>query len=201
MSGNHHILIPFSLHIEAHQDNMSYVELRDTLDLIIMMLKQHEKRLDDLSRQVVELNKAMESDCEPVYNKLDIMGEYPHQEMKSVLVVDDDLNIVKTYKLVLEGVGYRVNTARNGVEALLKSKKVHHDLIIIDMNLPDMLGSQLANKIREEKPDIKIIMITGYSSYSEQLDEFDIAEILMKPIPPEDLVEKAQKALDAKEND
>ena len=174
---------------------MSKVELRYVLDLVLSMLKKHEKRLDDISRQVMALNKAMESDRKSIHEKLDITGEDAPQEMKSVLVVDDDPNIVKTYKLVLESVGYRVDTARNGVEAIFKSKKVHHDLIIIDMNLPDMLGNQLAEQMRKEKPDIKIIMITGYSSYVEQLNEFNIDEMLMKPIPPEDLVEMAKKTL------
>ena len=181
------------------RDNMSKVELRDVLDLVISMLKNHEKRLDDISRQVMVLKKAMESERGPINEKLDITGEDAPQEMKSVLVVDDDPNIVKSYKLVLESVGYRVDTARNGVEAIFKSKKVHHDLVIIDMNLPDMLGNQLAEQIREEKPNIKIVMITGYSSYVEQLDEFNIDEMLMKPIHPENLVEMTKKALATEE--
>lgn len=178
---------------------MSNVELRDALDLIISMLRKHEDRLDAITKQVVAMNRAMESDGVKIQDKLDITGEDAPHEMKSVLVVDDDPNIVKTYTLVLESVGYSVDTARNGVEALFKSKKVHHDLIIIDMNLPDMLGNQLAEQIKEEKPDIKIIMITGYSSYMYVLDELNIDEMLMKPIPPEDLVEIAKKTLTTKE--
>jgi two-component system cell cycle response regulator DivK len=174
---------------------MSKVELRDVLDLIISMLKKHEDRLDALTKQVIAMKRANEVDREPIQDKLDITGEDAPQEMKSVLVVDDDPNIVKTYKLVLESVGYSVDTARNGIEAIFKSKKVHHDLIIIDMNLPDMLGNQLADQIKEEKPDIKIIMITGYSSYMEELEELNIDEMLMKPIPPEDLVDIAKKTL------
>jgi len=179
---------------------MSNVELRDVLDLIMTMLKKHEDRLNTITKQVLVMYKAMEADLGPMQNKLDIMGEDAPHEMKSVLVVDDDPNIVKTYKLVLESVGYSVDTARNGLEALFKSKKVHHDLIIIDMNLPDMLGNQLAEQIKQEKPDIKIIMITGYSSYMEELDEFNIDEILVKPIPPEDLVEIAKKTLTTEES-
>ena len=174
---------------------MSKFELRDVLYLIISMLKKHEDRLDALTKQVIAMNETMKTDLGPIHDKLDITGEDTPQEMKSVLVVDDDPNIVKTYKLVLESVGYSVDTARNGIEALFKSKKVHHDLIIIDMNLPDMLGSQLAEQIRLEKPDIKIIMITGYSSYIEELEELNIDEMLMKPIPPEELVEIAKKTL------
>lgn len=177
---------------------MSNVELRDALDLIISMLRKHEDRLDAITKQVVAMNRAMESDGVKIQDKLDITGEDAPHEMKSVLVVDDDPNIVKTYKLVLESVGYSVDTARNGVEALFKSKNAHHDLIIIDMKLPDMLGNQLADQIKEEKPDIKIIMITGYSSYMYVLDELKIDEMLIKPIPPEDLVEIAKKTLTTK---
>ena len=179
---------------------MSNVELRDVLDLIISMLRKHEERLDAITKQVVAMNRSMEVDGVKIQDKLDITGEDAPHEMKSVLVVDDDPNIVKTYKLVLESVGYSVDTARNGIEALFKSKKVYHDLIIIDMNLPDMLGNQLANQIKEEKPDIKIIMITGYSSYMDELDEFNIDEMLMKPIPPEELVEIAKKTLTTEEH-
>ncbi|NIN65799.1 MAG: hypothetical protein GTO63_14115, partial [Anaerolineae bacterium] len=49
------------------------------------MLKKHEKRLDDISRQVMALNKALESDREPIHEKLDITGEDAPPEMKSVL--------------------------------------------------------------------------------------------------------------------
>jgi len=179
---------------------MSNVELRDVLDLVISMLKKHEDRLDTITKQVIAMQKAMEADLGPMQDKLDLMCEDASNEIKSVLVVDDDPNIVKTYKLVLESVGYSVDTARSGIEALFKSKKVHHDLIIIDMNLPDMLGNQLADQIRQEKPDIKIIMITGYSSYMEELDELNIDEILVKPIPPEDLVEITKKTLTTEES-
>jgi CheY-like chemotaxis protein len=180
---------------ETARVNMSNVELRDVLDLIITMLKMYENRLDAITKQVTVMYKSMEADLGPVQDRLDITSEDAPHEMKSVLVVDDDPNIVKTYKLVLESVDYSVDTARNGIEALFKSKKVHYDLIIIDMNLPDMLGNQLAEQIRQEKPGIKIIMITGYSSYMEELDELNIDEMLMKPIPPEDLVEIAKKNL------
>jgi two-component SAPR family response regulator len=68
------------------------------------------------------------------------------------------------------------------------------------MNLPDMLGNQLADQIKQEKPEIKIIMITGYSSYMEELDMLNIDKMLMKPIPPEDLVDIAKKTLTAEES-
>ncbi|GAH83985.1 unnamed protein product, partial [marine sediment metagenome] len=71
---------------------MSNVELRDALDLIISMLRKHEDRLDAITKQVVAMNRAMESDGVKIQDKLDITGEDAPHEMKSVLVVDDDPN-------------------------------------------------------------------------------------------------------------
>ena len=78
-----------------------------------------------------------------------------------------------------------------------KANKNHFDLIILDVNLPDMLGDEVAEKLKENDNDMNIIMITGYSSFKEGIDreELGIDEILMKPIPPEDLLTITKKAL------
>ena len=76
-----------------------------------------------------------------------------------------------------------------------------YDLIILDMNLPDMLGDEVAEKLKDQDRDLNIIMITGYSSFKDVLDGNDmgIDEVLMKPIPPEDLVKITKKTLLTKE--
>ena len=75
------------------------------------------------------------------------------------------------------------------------------DLAILDINLPDMLGDEVAEKIRETSTDMNIIMITGYSSFKDEVkeDELGIKEVLMKPIPPEDLVKITKRTLLAKD--
>jgi two-component system response regulator YesN len=60
-----------------------------------------------------------------------------------------------------------------------------------------MLGDEVAEKLKEKHPDMNIIMITGYSNFKEEIEakSLDIKEILMKPIPPEDLVKITKKTL------
>ncbi|MCK4438421.1 response regulator, partial [Candidatus Bathyarchaeota archaeon] len=89
------------------------------------------------------------------------------------------------------------DTAITGLQALYKANRKKYDLVILDTNLPDMLGDEVAEKIRENSNDVNIIMITGYSSFKDEVNEekLGIREVLMKPIPPEDLVKITKKAL------
>ena len=131
------------------------------------------------------------------------MGKAEAEEepmVSNILVVDDDKNLADTFKLVLQSVGFNVDTALTGLQALYKANKKEYDLVILDINLPDMLGNEVAEKLHESS-DVNIIMITGYSSFKENINEdgLGIKEVLMKPIPPEDLVKITKKTLLAKD--
>jgi len=67
---------------------------------------------------------------------------------------------------------------------------------IIDMNLPDTLGDELAARLISLNKKLRIIMITGYGNYREQLEKkFDIIDVLMKPVNPDDLLETVKSTL------
>ena len=102
-----------------------------------------------------------------------------------------------TFKLVLQSVGFNVETALTGLQALYKVNKSEYDLVILDINLPDMLGDEVAEKLKENHPEMNIIMITGYSTFKDKMEGkgLDIKEVLMKPILPEDLVKITKKTL------
>ena len=86
-------------------------------------------------------------------------------ERARILVVDDDESIRKTLTAILEDKGYSVDTAKNGKEAIRKSKAKFFHLALIDIKLPDLEGIELLTAMRDTTPKmIKIIIITGYSS-------------------------------------
>jgi len=176
---------------------MSNPKIDEVLSLILAKLKEQDSKLQSLADQVQDLKNSVDSDAaqgKTLSSKADASKEVG--KLKSILVVDDDPNLVNTFKLILENVGFSVDSANNGVNALFKASKLHYDLMILDMNLPDMLGDELARRIRQRKPDMKVIMITGYSSYMEELEkEEEIRKVLMKPVPPEDLVEIAKRTI------
>ena len=115
---------------------------------------------------------------------------------QNILVVDDDRTLASSFKLILESVGYNVDTAFTGLTALYKMTKKTYDLVILDWNLPDMLGDEVAKKIKEEHSSTDIIFITGYSSMKDGVEgQLEEEEVLMKPIIPESLLETVTKRL------
>ena len=184
---------------------MSFTEKIDVLDLLINILREHEEKLDSLVERLEIVSQTIQKD--PTLRKslleyeIGESGQELEPGLQNILVVDDDTNLASTFKLILQSVGFHVDTAATGLQALYKVNRTRFDLIILDMNLPDMLGDEVAEKIKETNDETNIIMITGYSSFKEGLEKtgLDIKEVLMKPIPPEDLVNITKKTL-KKEN-
>lgn len=184
---------------------MSFTEKIDVLDLLINILREHEEKLDTLVERLEVVSQTIQRD--PTLRKTLLeyeAGETAEEEqagVSSILVVDDDKNLANTFKLILQSVGFNVDTAATGLQALYKANKAKFDLVILDMNLPDMLGDEVAEKLKENNDNMNIIMITGYSSFKDGLDSKDLGidQVLMKPIPPDDLVKMAKKTL-TKEN-
>ncbi len=195
----------YSIQYGYPSDIMSFTEKIDVLDLLINILREHEEKLDELVERLEIVSQTIQRD--PALRRSLLEYEVGATEMdevagvQSILVVDDDKSLANTFKLVLQSVGFNVDTAITGLQALYKANRKDYDLVILDINLPDMLGDEVAEKIRENSEDVNIIMITGYSSFKEDVDEKElgIREVLMKPIPPEDLVKITKKALLKKE--
>jgi DNA-binding response OmpR family regulator len=79
-----------------------------------------------------------------------------------ILVVDDDVHILKLYKVELEEEGYEVVTAGTGKEAMEIFEKEDFDLVTLDILMPDIDGISLLRKMKEKKPRMPIIMSTAY---------------------------------------
>lgn len=90
---------------------------------------------------------------------------------EKILVVDDVDTIARVYARFLERQGYEVSIAFNGEEALVTWERFQPDLIISDIRMPKMSGFELANAIRKQKPDQKIILMTGYADEAEVLEQ------------------------------
>lgn len=195
----------YTIQYRSISDNMTFTEKIDVLDLLINILREHEEKLDELVERLEIVSRTIESDPGLKRSVIEYQMGKPEAEeelmVSNILVVDDDKNLADTFKLVLQSVGFSVDTALTGLQALYKANKKEYDLVILDINLPDMLGNEVAEKLRETS-DVNIIMITGYSSFKENIKEdgLGIKEVLMKPIPPEDLVKITKKTLLAKDH-
>ena len=87
-----------------------------------------------------------------------------------VLVVDDEISILKSIQQVLEDKGLNVDIAHNGAEALEKIESEMYDIVITDYYMPVMNGRELLNIIKEHFPKTLVIVISGFCSVEDRLD-------------------------------
>ena len=91
-------------------------------------------------------------------------------ERPRILVVDDDESLRKVLATILEEEGYAVDTAKNGREAIKKSKVKFYNLALIDIRLTDMEGTKLLKKVKDTMPKMRKIIITGYPSLQNAIE-------------------------------
>jgi PAS domain S-box-containing protein len=117
-----------------------------------------------------------------------------------ILFVDDDKSIVYVGRYRLERLGYQVETKNNPVEALelFRTNPDQFDLIITDMAMPQMTGVQMMKEMLEIRPDMPIILCTGFSKKIDEkkAKEFGAAEYVEKPLDKHDFAFKVRKVLD-----
>ena len=117
-----------------------------------------------------------------------------------ILFVDDDEQIVNVVQQILERLGYHVAARTSSVEALktFQTQPEKYDLVITDLTMPNMTGTELAKRLIDIRPDIPIILCTGFSEAisEEKAKAIGIREYVMKPITMYDLAMTIRKALD-----
>ena len=117
-----------------------------------------------------------------------------------ILFVDDENSIVEFNKQRLERLGYTVEIRTDSVKALslFLSSPDAFDLVITDMTMPGMTGDILARELLKIRPDLPIILCTGYSARmsEEKATELGIKKYLEKPVEMENLARSVREVLD-----
>jgi PAS domain S-box-containing protein len=119
---------------------------------------------------------------------------------ESILFVDDETMIVKIVEKMLASLGYRVTMRTSAVEALeaFKNNPDGFDLVVTDLIMPRMSGLDLVERILEIRPDLPIVLCTGFSTKvsEEAVARQRVSEILNKPILRRELADAVRSALD-----
>ncbi len=121
---------------------------------------------------------------------------------ESLLIVDDEHLIAEMTKLLLQKLGYNVQTSSGSLEALeiFRASPDYFDLIITDQTMPHMTGIDLSREIKKIRPDVPVILCTGYSETAdpEKALGSGISAFLYKPVLTEDLAETIRNVLDGR---
>jgi len=120
-----------------------------------------------------------------------------HIDKKSILIIDDDRGILDGFKLILERKGYLTDTAETGSEAIEKVRSKYFNLALIDIRLPDMDGTVLLSEFCQLNPELKKIIITGFSTRENAILCLNLGAdtYLEKPVTPGKLLEFVAKKL------
>jgi DNA-binding response OmpR family regulator len=114
------------------------------------------------------------------------------------MIIDDDKDITDLFSIFLEFNGYIINAYTNPLEAFNNFRKNSHDLIILDLKMPNMDGITLYHKIKEIDNNVIICFTTADKNYIQQLQKgiIDIDKIVLyKPVLLKDLKNKIDSLL------
>jgi len=117
--------------------------------------------------------------------------------MSKILIIEDDRDIADLIAIHMDDNGYAATKVHDGKEGLLEAMEQHHDLIILDLKLPGMDGLEICKRLRIEKIDTPIIMLT---SKSEEIDkvlglEIGADDYMTKPFSIRELVARVKTVL------
>ncbi|MGC9022590.1 MAG: response regulator, partial [Dissulfurimicrobium sp.] len=120
----------------------------------------------------------------------------------TVMVADDEESVRTIARMVLEEFGFKVITAKDGMDAVEKFKKYHDriDVVILDLIMPHLSGDEVYREMRRISPDVKVVLSSGYSE-RDVISRFagkKVMGFLQKPFKSSELLSKIKEALNTK---
>lgn len=117
---------------------------------------------------------------------------------KKVLVVDDDPVVIRLVKEILKNQGFNVETAKDGIDAMVLVKKDKPDLIVLDIMMPELNGYDVLRtlKFTDEFKDIPVLLLTAREQeLDKRIGEMMGIDYLQKPVNREAFIEKIDKII------
>ena len=117
--------------------------------------------------------------------------------MKKILIIEDELDLIKGLKLNLSDDGYEVDWAVNGMEGFRKAVEESPDLIILDIMLPEMDGLEVCRKLRQKNIGIPVIMLTAKGEEIDKVVGLEIGadDYITKPFSIRELIARIKARL------
>ncbi len=114
-----------------------------------------------------------------------------------ILIVDDELIVRESLGGWLERDGHKVDRAASGEEALEKCASTRYDILLLDIKMEGMSGLEVLKKVKENDPDVSVVMITAYGSIPSAIEAMKNGayEYLLKPFDPDELMVLIEKII------
>jgi DNA-binding response OmpR family regulator len=115
--------------------------------------------------------------------------------MKKILLVDDEESIHLLYRAELEEEGFEVHSVLRGMDAVDKFKEIAPDLVILEINMPDMNGIEVLRQMKELNSTLPVILSTAYHEYKQDLGTWASDEYIVKSSDLSELKEAVKRYL------
>ncbi len=118
----------------------------------------------------------------------------------SILVVDDEVDLLFILKYLLEKEGYHVDTSSNGEDALKLISKKSYDVVLTDLRMPGLDGLQLLERTKEVSPHTEVLIMTAYASIESAVEAIKkgAVDYIVKPFINEDVLMRIRRVLEHK---
>lgn len=112
-----------------------------------------------------------------------------HDKRKKILIVDDEINVCKSMRQAILSESYAVDMALSGEEALAMDKENPYDMVITDLMMPGISGVDLLTSLKISRPDVIVIMVTGYPTIKTAVQTIRSGafDYIPKPFTPDEL--------------
>ncbi len=120
-----------------------------------------------------------------------------NNDVRSVLIVDDEVDACENLRDILVDLGYRVGVARNGSEAIEQVMRAPYDIALLDLKMPGMDGVAVYRQIKRLRPETVAIVVSAFSGsdLAEQAVEEGAAQVVAKPVDVPQLLTAIQASL------
>ena len=171
--------------------------------IIVFILVDFSLRVYFQRRQELKLRKEREAALD-IGLKLDFSEEaktLKRVEVKEpkarILAVDDEAIILDSFRKILVVAGYSIDTVEKGREALGLILKNDYDFVFTDLKMPEMDGLEVTKAVKHLRPDIDVIVITGYASIETAVEtmKFGAMDYVQKPFTEDELIDFFNKSL------
>lgn len=115
---------------------------------------------------------------------------------KKILIIDDENVICKGCKMILTEMGYLCDHSLSGTDGFKAVMQKPYDVLLLDMKLKDMDGMEILEKVKKAKPELYIIVITGYSTVENAVKAMKLGanDYISKPFSDDDIIIAVRQA-------
>ena len=106
---------------------------------------------------------------------------------QTVLIVDDEPDMLRSLGRILKAHGLTVEFAESGEEAVDRAKELNPDAIVMDIRMPGISGLEAYVKIKNFQSDVYVILMTGFSELMEEARRTEGIEVMVKPVDPNEV--------------